>query len=199
MTIKALFWDVGGVLLTNGWDREQRAKVVSKFGIDLNEFSERHKLAVSELELGRMTLDEYLNQTVFYTPRSFIPEVFRAAMHEQSQPQPETLALARDLAQRWRMYSLNNEGKDLNDYRIKTFGLAEFLLAFFSSCTLEMLKPSPAIYRLGLALVNLPAQNVVMIDDRLQNVEVARSIGMQAIQYVNAAQLKEELAALGVV
>ncbi|WP_291431521.1 HAD family phosphatase [Deinococcus sp.] len=198
MTIKAVFWDIGGVLLTNGWDREQRADVLSRFGLDLTEFTERHKLAVPELELGRMTLDEYLSQTVFHAPCDFSREAFRAAMEAESRPHDDALALARDLSGRYRMYALNNEGRDLNEFRIRTYALHEFLLAFFSSCYLGVMKPNPGIYRLGLNLANLRPEEAVMIDDRAQNAEAARSVGMHAVRYENAAQLREELAALGV-
>lgn len=198
MTIRAVFWDIGGVLLTNGWDREQRADVLSRFGLDLTEFTERHKLAAPELELGRMTLDEYLSQTVFHAPRDFTREAFRAAMEAESRPHDDALALARDLSGRYRMYALNNEGHDLNECRIRNFGLHEFLLAFFSSCYLGVMKPNPAIYRLGLNLASLRPEETVMIDDRAQNAEAARSVGMHAVRYENAAQLREELAALGV-
>lgn len=198
MAIRALFWDIGGVLLSNGWDREQRSGVLGQFGLELTEFTERHKLAVPELELGRMTLDEYLAQTVFYVPRSFSRADFRAAMEAQSQPHADTLALARDLAGRHRMYALNNEGQDLNDYRIRTFGLHDFLLGFFTSCYLGVMKPTPAMYRLGLHLADVLPVEAVMIDDRAQNIEAARSVGMQAVQYVNAEQLNADLAALGV-
>lgn len=198
MTIKAVFWDIGGVLLTNGWDREQRAGVVARFGLDAEDFAERHKLAVPELERGRMTLTEYLEQVVFHTPRPFTPGDFRAAMEAESQPREETLALARELGGRHRMYSLNNEGHDLNEYRIRTYRLDEFLLAFFTSCYLGVLKPNPAMYRLGLSLAQVRPDEAVMIDDRPQNAEAARSVGMHAVRYENAAQLREELAALGV-
>lgn len=198
MTIKAVFWDIGGVLLTNGWDREQRADVLSRFGLDLTEFTERHKLAAPELELGRMTLDEYLSQTVFHTPRDFTREDFRAAMEAESRPHDDALAIARALSGRYRTYALNNEGHDLNEYRIRTYALHEFLLAFFSSCYLGVMKPNPAIYRLGLNLASLRPEETVMIDDRAQNAEAARSVGMHAVRYENAAQLREELAALGV-
>lgn len=198
MTIKAVFWDIGGVLLTNGWDREQRADVLSRFGLDLTEFTERHKLAVPELELGRMTLDEYLSQTVFHAPRDFTREAFRAAMEAESRPHDDALAIARDLSGRYRTYALNNEGHDLNEYRIRTYALHECLLAFFSSCYLGVMKPNPAIYRLGLNLASLRPEETVMIDDRAQNAEAARSVGMHAVRYENAAQLREELAALGV-
>lgn len=198
MTIKAVFFDIGGVLLSNGWDREQRAVVAAQFGLDATDFGERHKLAVPELELGRMTLDEYLEQTVFCHPQTFTQGEFRAAMQAQSSPHADALALARDLSARHRLYALNNEGRDLNDHRIRTYGLNDFLLAFFTSSTLELMKPNPAIYRAALTLAAVAPHEAVMIDDRVQNTEAARRVGMHAIRYENAAQLREELAALGV-
>ncbi|MFW8627824.1 HAD family hydrolase [Deinococcus sp. ME38] len=198
MTIRALFFDIGGVLLSNGWDREQRAVVAAQFGLDATDFGERHKLAVPELELGRMTLDEYLEQTVFCHPQTFTQGEFRAAMQAQSTPHADALALARDLSARHRLYALNNEGRDLNDHRIRTYGLNDFLLAFFTSSTLELMKPNPAIYRAALTLAAVAPHEAVMIDDRAQNTEAARRVGMHAIRYENAAQLREELAALGV-
>lgn len=199
-TIQAIFWDIGGVLLTNGWDRDQRAGVLRHFGLEgeQEDFTERHKLAAAELELGRLSLDDYLAQTVFHRERAFSPPEFRAVMEAQSQPLPGSLDLARDLGQRWRMYSLNNEGHDLNEYRIRTYGLRDFLLGFFSSCYLGVMKPNPAIYRLGLSLAQVPPQAAVMIDDRAQNVQAARSVGMHAIEFKGAEELRAELAALGV-
>ncbi|MFC4425200.1 HAD family hydrolase [Deinococcus navajonensis] len=198
MTIRAIFWDIGGVLLSNGWDREQRAVVARQFGLDPADFAERHKLAAPELELGRMSLAEYMAQTVFFRPQPFTPEEFRAAMEAQSAAHAQTLELARDLAQRHRCYALNNEGRDLNEHRIHTFGLRDFLLAFFTSSSLGLMKPSPSMYRLGLHLAAVAPHEAVMIDDRQQNVEAARSVGMDAVQYQHPAQLKSELAALGV-
>ncbi|MFC4638392.1 HAD family hydrolase [Deinococcus hohokamensis] len=198
MTIRAIFWDIGGVLLSNGWDREQRAAVARQFGLDATDFAERHKLAAPELELGRMTLEEYMAQTVFFRSQPFTPAEFRAAMEAQSTAHPETLALARDLAGRYRSYALNNEGRDLNEHRVRTFELQTFLLAFFTSSSLELMKPNPAMYRLGLQLAAVRPEDAVMVDDRRQNVEAARSVGMHAVHYADAAQLRTELATLGV-
>jgi putative hydrolase of the HAD superfamily len=197
--IKAIFWDIGGVLLSNGWDRDQRRAVVSQFGLDADDFQERHKLIVPELEMGRLTLGDYLDQTVFMHPQGFSREQFVAAMEAQSVPNEEALALLRSVSGKWRMYALNNESRELNAYRRRTFRLDEGLLAFFSSCYLGLSKPGPAIYRLALDLAGVQPGQAVMIDDRLQNVEAARSVGMQAIQFLNAVQLRADLEALGLV
>ncbi len=196
--VRALFWDIGGVLLSNGWDRDQRREVVTQFGLDADDFQERHKLVVPELEMGRLTLDDYLGQTVFYRPVEFTREAFVSAMEAQSVPNPEALALLRELAGTQRMYALNNESRELNAYRRRTFDLDGPLLSFFSSCYLGVSKPGPAIYRLALAMVGVDPGQAVMIDDRLQNVEAARSVGMQALQFSDADQLRAGLERLGV-
>ncbi|WP_425147017.1 HAD family hydrolase [Deinococcus sp.] len=197
-TIRALFWDIGGVLLSNGWDRDQRKEVVTHFGLDADDFQERHKLIVPELEIGRLSLDDYLTQTVFHVPRSFSRAEFVAAMEAQSVALPGTLELARELGQRWRMYALNNESRELNAHRRRTFDLDGPLLAFFSSCYLGLAKPNPRIYRAALDLAGVNGAQAIMLDDRLQNVEAARSVGMQAIQVSSAEQLRAELRGLGV-
>ena len=196
--IRALFWDIGGVLLSNGWDRDQRRAVVTQFGLDPDDFQERHKLIVPELELGRLSLDDYLTQTVFHVPRSFSRAEFVAAMQAQSAPHDDVLALLRGLAGNWRMYALNNESRELNAYRRRTFELDGPLLAFFSSCYLGLAKPGPAIFRLALDLAGVRPEEALMIDDRLQNVEAAIGVGMGAVQFLDAGQLARELAALGV-
>lgn len=197
---RALFWDIGGVLLSNGWDRDQRAKLVAQFGLDPVDFQERHHLIVPELEAGRLTLDAYLDQTVFFENRPFDQQAFVQAMFAESRPHEETLALARGLADlgQVRMYALNNESRELNAHRIETFGLNDFLLAFFSSCYLGMTKPSPLMYKLALDLAHVAPQETVMIDDRVQNVEAARRVGMRAVRYESAEQLKGALAEMGV-
>ncbi|GGQ94312.1 HAD family hydrolase [Deinococcus ruber] len=197
-TIRALFWDIGGVLLSNGWDRDQRREVVTHFGLDAEDFQERHKMIVPELEIGRLSLDDYLTQTVFHQARDFSRADFVAAMEAQSVALPGTLELARELGEKWRMYALNNESRELNAFRRHAFDLDGPLLAFFSSCYLGLAKPNPAIYRTALDLAGVTGVQAVMVDDRLQNVEAARSVGMHAVQVTSAEQLRSALAALGV-
>ena len=198
LPVKAVFWDIGGVLLSNGWDRDQRRVVATQFGLDPDDFQERHKLIVPELEMGRLTLDDYLIQTVFMHPQSFTREQFVGAMEAQSVPNEDALALLRTLTGRHRMYALNNESRELNAYRRRAFSLDDALLAFFTSCYLGLSKPGPAIYRLALDLAGVQPTRAVMIDDRLQNVEAARSVGMQAIHFQDTGHLQAELETLGV-
>ena len=201
MSIAHVFFDVGGVLGSNGWDREQRAAAAREFGLDQKELEEMHSEAVAMLEMGRITLDEYLRTTVFYCARPFKPGDFKRFMFAQSTPNPEVIELARGLARsgRYTLMTLNNESAELNQHRIERFGLRDIFTAFFSSCWVGVLKPARRIYEVALAMAQARADESVFIDDRERNLEPARELGMRTIVFSEAGKLREELAELGVV
>jgi putative hydrolase of the HAD superfamily len=198
--ITHLFFDVGGVLGSSGWGTEPRARAVERFHLDGPDFDRRHREVVGAWEEGRLTLDEYLDATVFDVPRAFAREDFAAFMRAQSAPYPETIALARALAAtgRYHLMTINNESAELNAYRLRHFGLAGLFTAFFSSCWLGVAKPSRRIYELALAMAQAEAGAAVLIDDREQNLPPARALGMHAIRFTTADGLRRDLAAFGV-
>ncbi|MGH9733838.1 MAG: HAD family hydrolase [Candidatus Acidiferrales bacterium] len=197
--ISALFWDNGGVILTNGWDRDARQRAVDKFQLDWTEFEDRHELMLNAFETGELSLDDYLKRTVFYRPRPYRPEDFKAFMFEQSQPFPDSLAFAGALAQTKSclMAALNNESLEINEYRIARFELRRYFDVFLSSCYLRVRKPSPEIYRLALKITQREPNECVLIDDRALNLECAHELGINTILYKNVGQLRNELARLG--
>ncbi len=200
MTVTHVFFDIGGVLGTNGWDREQRAAAARHFDLDVAELEDLHGETVAMLEQGRISLDEYLRNTVFYRPRSFGPEEFKTCMRAQSAPFAETIELARALALtgRYRLMTINNESAELNQHRLEQFGLRGVFITFFSSCWLGVLKPARRIYEVALAMSQAEPESSVFIDDRDRNLEPARSLGMRTIRFTDASHLRQELAGLGV-
>jgi putative hydrolase of the HAD superfamily len=198
--IGALFFDVGGVLLTNGWDRTTRRQAAELYHLDWDTLEERHELVVADFETGRITLDEYLDRTIFHDPRPFSREQFKAYLLDRSQPDADSLAVAAELAAtcRYLMATLNNESAELNAHRIQRFGLRRYFTVFFTSCFLGLRKPDPRIYRLAVNLTQRNPEECLFVDDRPLNVESARGVGMHAIRFENAAQLRRELVALGV-
>jgi putative hydrolase of the HAD superfamily len=198
--IAAVFSDVGGVLLTNGWDRGSRRNLVEQFGLDWEDFEDRHELVVTAFETGELDLDHYLQRTIFYRPRTFSPQDVKDFMFAQSQPFPESLAIMARLAQtkKYLLATLNNESRELNLYRIERFGLRNYFTAFFSSCFLGMKKPDEAIYRLAVEITQHAPEECVFIDDRGLNLESPQRLGMHTIQFQNAAQLERELRNAGV-
>jgi len=198
--ISTIFWDVGGVLLSNAWDRTQRKLALEHFKLDEEEFDDRHAMVVSSFELGKTTLDEYLDRTIFYRPRPFTREVFKEFMYSLSTPEPGVLAFARQLASagKYLMGTINNESKELNEYRIQTFGLREIFTLFVSSCFVGFRKPEPPIYRLAVEVTQKPAEECCFIDDRALNLECARQLGMHTIEMQDVEQLKRDLLRLGV-
>ncbi len=198
--IRAIFWDVGGVLLSNAWDHTQRAAALEHFHLDEEEFHDRHEMVVSSFERGKITLDEYLERTIFYRSRPFTPDAFRDYMYSLSQPFPDVLQFAQALTDsgKYFMGTINNESRELNDYRIEKYGLRNIFRLFVSSCFVGFRKPERDIYRLALETTQIRAEQCCFIDDRALNLECAVKLGMQTIQMQQLEQLRGDLAKFGV-
>jgi putative hydrolase of the HAD superfamily len=188
------------VVLSNGWDRAARRDAAAKFHLDWEEFEDRHELMINAFETGQATLDEYLKRTVFYRERLFSREDFLSFIYAQSRPMPESVDVLRRLvsAGKYLLAAINNESRELNEYRIRQFHLREFFEAFLSSCYLGVRKPGEAIYRLALSITQRVPEECVFIDDRALNLECARELGMHTIQFRDAAQLEQDLRQFGV-
>lgn len=200
MSPSVLFLDVGGVLLTNGWDRAARARAAERFGLERDGFEARHEAVVDAFETGRMSLGEYLDRTVLHHPRPFDRDEVRRFMESQSRPHDDALALLPSLARvpGLVLATINNESLELNRYRIETFGLRESITAFFSSCHVGIRKPDPAIFLLACRVLQREPAHCFFVDDRGENVEAARAIGVRAMQYDSAAGLRAELRNRGI-
>lgn len=198
--VTTLFWDVGGVLLTNGWDRTARRQAAQQFHLDWEEFQDRHEMIINDFEIGHLTLEEYLERTVFYRSRPFSQNDFQTFLFAQSQPHPEMLAIVEHLAGsgKYLLATLNNESLELNRYRIEKFRLREYFTIFFSSCFLGMKKPERAIYTMALHITQRTPEECLYIDDRALNLECAQRLGMRTIHYQYPEQLREELCRHGV-
>ncbi len=198
--ITTLFWDIGGVILTNGWDRFSRREAATAFQFDYEEFQDRHDLSFPAFDSGQITLNEYLDRTLFYRPRSFSREEFTAFMFAQSKEHTETRAIVADAARTGKYFvgSINNEPLELNQYRIAAFHLRRDLIVFFSSCYLHSRKPEETIFRVALEVTQRPPEECVFIDDRPLNLEAPRRLGMTVIHHQNAEQTRAELRSHGV-
>lgn len=190
-----LFIDVGGVVLTNGWDRVSRRHCIDHFGLDWEEFSDRHDFVADAFETGRMTLDQYLERTVFYRDRPFARDDFVTAMCQESQPLGDGLTFVRDLAAsgRFFMATLNNESRELNDYRVATFGLDGIFDAFFTSGYVGLKKPDMEIFQMALDVTQTRPEEAVFVDDRRLNLECAGRLGMRTILFENVDQLRHDV------
>lgn len=198
--INTILWDLGGVVLTDAWDHTIRRKAAEHFNLDWEDFEERHDQIMTAFETGRLPLMEYLERTVFYRPRPFTADQFRAFMFAQSQPHPNVLSVLGRLADsgKYLLGALNNESLELNLYRIEHFDLRRYFTLFFSSCFVGMRKPEEAIYRLALQVTQHAPEECLFIDDRVLNLEGAQALGIQTFQYQNTAQLQHDLQRNGV-
>ncbi len=199
--IKALFLDIGGVLLTNGWDRNARQRAAAQFNLDYEQLNERHHLTFDTYESGKLSLDEYLERIVFYEPRKYTPQEFTQFIMDQTGPLPDMIQLIRDMKSRYNLktVAVNNEGREINTYRIQKFGLNEFIDTFISSCYVHFRKPDKDIFRLALDVAQvLPAQTIYL-DDRAMFVQVAQSLGLHCIHHTDYRLTRQALANFGLI
>jgi putative hydrolase of the HAD superfamily len=197
--ITTLFLDIGGVLLTNGWDRGIRTVASEKFGLDYAEMDERHHLTFDTYEEGKLSLDEYLNRVVFYQERSFSREEFKVFMYSQSQPFPEMIELMRGLKTQHSLQvaAVSNEGRELTVYRVQKFKLGTFIDFFISSCFVHYRKPDADLYHIALDIAQVRPDQVVYIDDRPMFVEVAQGLGIKGIIHTGYEVTRKTLEGLG--
>jgi putative hydrolase of the HAD superfamily len=198
-SIKYLFVDIGGVLLTDGWVHEFRKLAAKKFDLDLEEFEKRHNQSFDTYEEGKLTITEYLNRVVFYEKRPFTPAQFKKFMFDQSKPYPEMIWLIRRLKAQYglKIIVLSNEARELNAYRIRKFKLNEFVDFFVSSCYVHLRKPDEEIFRLALDTAQAPARQVVYIENTPMFVKIAEGLGIRSILHKDYKSTCVKLASFG--
>jgi putative hydrolase of the HAD superfamily len=183
--IKALFLDIGGVLLTNGWDTDTRQAAAARFNLDLKDLDSRHRMTFDTYEIGKISIDEYLRRTVFYKKRPFTPAQFTKWIFEQSKPYRPAIDLVRRLKKKYglRVAVVSNEGRELTEFRIQKFKLAEFVDFFVCSSFVYLRKPDEDIYRIALDLIQVKPAHVAYLEDRPLFVEVANRLGIHGIRH----------------
>lgn len=199
--ITALFLDIGGVLLTDGWNRKCRKKAAEFFALDLEELEERHHLTFDTYEAGKLSLHEYLNRIVFYEKRSFTRDQFQQFMFDQSKPFPKMIEMIRMLKKQYnlKVAVISNEGRELTEYRIKQFRLNEFVDFFISSCFVHFRKPDADIFRVALDIAQVPVEEMLYIEDRPMFVMVAESQGIKSIHHTDYETTRAKLESFGLV
>jgi putative hydrolase of the HAD superfamily len=197
--IRVLFLDIGGVLLTNGWDHNMRQRAAQEFGLDYQEMNDRHSMTFDTYERGLLSLDNYLQRVVFYRQRSFSPEQFKEFMFSRSQAIDDNIEFFQILAKanNLRVAAISNEGRELTVHRIRTFGLTKLIEFFISSCFVHYRKPDEGIYRLALDIAQVSPQEAVYVDDRAMFVEIAQNLGIYSLYYQSQSETRRELERVG--
>lgn len=195
ITPKVLFLDVGGVLLNNAWGHESREKAAKIFHFDYEEMTFLHNFIYNVFEIGKISLDAYLDMVVFNKPRGFNKDEFKNFMFAESEELPEML----EWLIKWKqksgvsIISINNESKELNDYRIEKFELHRCFDAFITSCEVGLRKPDPEIYQLAMKVANVAPENCFYFDDRILLVNQAQKLGIQSFHHQNFETSKKIL------
>jgi putative hydrolase of the HAD superfamily len=199
MPITALFVDIGGVLLTNGWDHHARRRAAANFKLGWAEMEDRHHLTFDTYEVGKLTLEQYLSRVVFYQKRPFTRAQFRKFMFAQSKPFPQMIDLVRNIKARHglKIAVVSNEGRELNAYRIREFKLDEFVDLYVSSSFVHVRKPDAEIFQLALDIAQAPARQVVYIENTPMFVQVAEGLGIRSILHTDYRSTCAKLASFG--
>ena len=197
--IQCLFVDIGGVLLSDGWDHHARKRAATHFKVAWDELEERHQLMVTTYEEGKLTLEDYLGWVVFYQERPFTRAEFRIFMFAQSTPYPEMIELVTQIKVRYglKIIVVSNEARELNEYRIRVFKLDKVVDAFISSCFVHIRKPDPDIFRLALDIAQVPAGQVVYIENTPMFVQIAAGLGMRSVLHTEYRSTRATLASFG--
>ena len=202
--IKVIFWDIGGVLLTNGWDEQQRAGVLTSLGVDLQDYESRHEAANFFWERGLSTAEEFFRKTVFAADqpsRAFsYDELWFSVCAQSKVLHQECFDLLRSIrdTKRFVMATLNNESRELNRFRLDAFHLRSCFDLFICSGYVHEMKPHPDIYRAALEISGFSAAQTIFIDDKAENCDVANSLGMNAIRFESPSQLISKLKQIGI-
>jgi len=198
-TITTLFVDIGGVLLTNGWDHHSRRRAADEFGLDWDSMEARHQANVDAYEKGWLSLDDYLSRVIFNEPRPFTREAFWQFMCAQSVPEPGMLAYFTRLKQRYQLkiFAVSNEAKELNAYRIETFRLNQLFDAFLSSSFVHVRKPDIEIFRMALDISMTQPEQVFYVDNTAEFVTLAAGLGIRGQIHTDLATTSKALAELG--
>lgn len=199
--ITHLFFDLGGVCLTNAWDHISREAAAEHFQYDFQASEERHKIIVEKFEIGEASIKDYLNEAIFFRERDFSEKQFIEFMESQSKAHPRSLEILEKLRSqnKYEISVLNNESLELNLFRIEKFGLRNYFTNFYSSCFLGVAKPKLEIYRKVLQITQTPADRCLLIDDREKNVEAAAECGFQILHIPNVDELEEKLIEKGLI
>lgn len=191
------------MILTNGWDRTQRSRVLEPLGVDLQAYEIAHERENWFWERGLMSAREFFRRTVFEpNPQLTLSfyDLWQQVCGQSALAYPETFALLQQLRglPELRLATLNNESRELNEYRLDAFGLRGCFDFFLCSGYLGAMKPDPPIFRTAVEISGRPAGTSLFVDDKEENCTAARHAGMQSIQFTSAAELRTELRGLGI-
>jgi putative hydrolase of the HAD superfamily len=197
--VTTLFLDIGGVMLSNGWGHESRRSAAHVFNLDFDEMDERHHVIQVTYEEGKITLSDYLKRVVFYKKRTFTADQFCDFMFSQSSPHIDMIEYIKQLKEKYnlKIAVVNNEGRELNEHRIKKFKLNQFVDFFISSCVVHVRQPDADLFRIALDIAQVPVQHVVYIEDMQMFVDVASDLGIRSIHHKNYLSTSAELSLMG--
>jgi len=196
--IKAIVFDIGGVLIGLDMDRCIRA-FRELLGFErITELLDpcHQKGIIGDLEGGKLSPEHFRELVLAESRPGTLPEDVDRALGQMLKPRmdPRTVEVVRALGTRYPLYLLSNNNPismKVCNRILKENGLdpeRTFKEAFVSS-DLKLLKPSAEFYLTVVRRIGLPARDILFIDDSQANVDGARAVGLEARLYVPGTDL----------
>jgi putative hydrolase of the HAD superfamily len=150
-----------------------------------------------------MSARDFFDRTVLSTNPELglsFDELWKLVCGESRVLHPESFEILAELkeSRQFRLATLNNESRELNDYRLETFGLRQYFDYFICSGYVHEMKPLAEIYRVAIDISGFAPESALFIDDKQENCDTASAMGMKAIRFDSPAQLRAALAECGV-
>lgn len=130
-------------------------------------------------------------------PRAEVEQVVRA-VPDELQLLPDTVELIKDLKRAGhRLFYLSNMPEPYADHLERHYPLHEWFESGLFSGRVKQSKPSAEIYRLATERFGVASASCLFLDDHPANIEAARAAGWQALLFSDAAAMRPQLQALG--
>jgi len=195
MTIKAIIFDLGGVLLRTA-DFSPREQLASRLGMNRHELEEFIFGGESgdRAQRGEITVQahwENLRRQLYCSPQGFkdLLDTFFA----QDKLDEELIEYVRWLHKSYKTGLLTNAWDDLRQVIADRWHFEDAFDTMIISAEVKLAKPDPHIFQLALSRLGVDANQTIFIDDMIRNVEGAKLVGLRPIQFRNAMQMRFDL------
>ncbi len=195
--IKLIIFDIGGILIQEPANTAMYKNIAQFLGISEEEYNEARKPYWHLATTGELSLKQLYEKVLKKVNKNMKAEdVVRKHLEEYAKIEkvrnPEIIRIIEDLKINYEVIALTNTEQEMGEYN-RVHGLFQFFEKAFLSTELHMKKPDAVIFQKVLEECNVTADEALFIDDKEENTEGARELGIPCILYENPKQLKKML------
>ncbi len=195
--IKLIIFDVGGILIEKIEEKGMYQNIAKFIGISHEDYEAARKQYWSLATTGELSLKQFYEKVLKkHNVDKKAEDIVRKHLEEYEKIQrvrnPEIIRIIEDLRINYEVVALTNTEIEMGEFN-KQNGLYQYYERAFLSTELHMKKPDAVIFQKVLDECNVTADEALFIDDKEENTEGARELGIPCILYENPKQLKKML------